>query len=59
MKNLGTLVLLCLISFTVSAQKVIEKQLKTNADNVQVQFKFADDIILKTWDKNEIYVKAV
>ena len=59
MKNLGTLILLYLVSFTVSAQKVIEKQLTTKADNIEVEFKFADDIILKTWDKNEIYIKAV
>ncbi|MFP2995487.1 DUF4097 family beta strand repeat-containing protein [Spongiivirga sp. MCCC 1A20706] len=53
---------LMLVSFLIvavaSAQKVIEKNIKPTSDNVEVEFKFAEDINIKTWDKNEVYVKA-
>lgn len=58
MKNLVKLIAVCFITFQAQAQKVIEKEISTSANKVRVEFKFADDITVKTWDKNEVYVKA-
>ncbi|WP_128755217.1 DUF4097 family beta strand repeat-containing protein [Aquimarina sediminis] len=58
MKNVLKLVLFCFISMQINAQKVIEKKLRTSADLVKVEFKFADNIVIKTWDKKDIYLKA-
>ncbi|SHI99004.1 DUF4097 family beta strand repeat-containing protein [Aquimarina spongiae] len=58
MKNLITLAILSLFVGQVFAQKVIEKEINTSADRVKVEFKFADDINIKTWDKNQVYLKA-
>lgn len=58
MKNLVKLIAVCFITFQAQAQKVVEKEISTSADRVRVEFKFADDITVKTWDKNEVYVKA-
>jgi len=53
------LMLVCgLVLTTISAQKVIEKNIKPSSDAVEVEFKFAEDINIKTWDKNEVYLKA-
>ncbi len=58
MKNLIILVVFCLVSIQIQAQKVIEKEINTSADEVKVEFKFAEDITIKTWDKNSVYLKA-
>lgn len=58
MKNVLTLAVLCLITLQIHAQKTIEKEIITSADLVKVEFKFADDINVKTWDKDEVYLKA-
>ncbi|MDY8135230.1 DUF4097 family beta strand repeat-containing protein [Aquimarina sp. 2201CG5-10] len=58
MKILVNLFILCLISAQINAQKVIEKEINTSADRIKAEFKFADDITIKTWDKNEVYLKA-
>lgn len=49
---------MCLVAFQVNAQKVIEKEIATSADRIKAEFKFADDITIKTWDKDEVYLKA-
>ncbi len=58
MKTVLKLMVLCLISLQINAQKVIEKEFKTPASLTKVEFKYADNIIIKTWDKNNIYLKA-
>ncbi len=59
--NVFTFVLAILMSFShvVLSQKVIEKTYPvSNSDEISLDFKFADDINISTWDKNEVYVKA-
>jgi len=58
MKNLISLITISLIIFQASAQKIIEKQINTSANQVRVEFKFAEKIILKTWNKKEVSIKA-
>lgn len=58
MKNLVTLIVLCFISLQINAQKIVEKTINTKADKIKIEFKFAENIVLKTWDKNEVYLKA-
>lgn len=58
MKRTVFILVCCLIGMTTSAQKVIEKNINPASDAIEVEFKFADDIDVKTWDKNEVYLKA-
>lgn len=58
MKRTVLMLLCCLAMTTISAQKVIEKNIKPSSDAIEVEFKFAEDINVKTWDKNEVYLKA-
>jgi len=62
MKNIVfTYVLAILISFSniVYSQKVIEKTYPINTeDEISLDFQFADEIKVTTWDKNEVYVKV-
>lgn len=57
MKTVLKLLFLCLVSFQINAQKTIEKEFNP-ADLVKIEFKFADDITIKTWEKNKVYIKA-
>ncbi len=58
MKNLQTILLASLISFTMGAQKLIEKNLDYNNRFVEVELAFATRIEVKTWDKPTVYLKA-
>ncbi len=58
MKILVHLIALCCIAFQLNAQKVIEKEINASADRIKIEFKFAEDINVKTWDKNTVYLKA-
>lgn len=58
MKTLVKLILLCFISVQMNAQKVIEKEFNSSANQVKVEFKFADNIVIKTWNQNNISLKA-
>ncbi|MBP2831315.1 DUF4097 family beta strand repeat protein [Aquimarina sp. U1-2] len=58
MKNVLILTLFCFIALQTNAQKIIEKNINTSAKEVKVAFKFAEDIVIKTWDKNDVYLKA-
>lgn len=58
MKNLAITLLLGLISLTASAQKIIEKNLEYKNQFVELEVKFAQNIEVKTWDKNTVYFKA-
>ncbi|MGM0408223.1 MAG: hypothetical protein ACQERU_09565, partial [Bacteroidota bacterium] len=59
--NVFTSVLAMLITFstTVYSQKTVEKTFPVSADDdISLEFKFADDIKVSTWDKKEVYVKV-
>lgn len=63
MKNINLIIsLLCLvcIPFISSAQKkVTEKTLKINKnERADFELKFADNITVEAWDKQEVYIKA-
>ena len=58
MKNLAILALLCLISSTAKAQKIIEKNIDYNNQFIDVEVKFASQIEVKTWNKSSVYFKA-
>ncbi|NAS31743.1 DUF4097 family beta strand repeat protein [Flavobacteriaceae bacterium R38] len=59
MKNLIIILFLSLLSTGLFAQKVTEKNIALkNNKNVFVNLKFADDIEIKTWDKQEVYLKS-
>ena len=63
MKNsVFTFVIVILISFSnlVYSQKVIEKTYPvSNSDDISLDFQFAEDIKVTSWDKNEVYVKVI
>ncbi len=50
--------LLCLFSLVLSAQKIIEKNFAYSAQYIELDVKFAQEIEVKTWDKNSVYFKA-
>jgi len=52
--------IIILISFvSINAQRIVEKTIKVKkGQDIELDFQFADDIIIKTWNKNEIYVKV-
>jgi len=54
------LLIIILISFvSINAQRIVEKTIKVKkGQDIELDFQFADDIIIKTWNKNEIYVKV-
>lgn len=58
MKNLAITLLLGLISFTATAQKIIEKNIDYKNQFIDVEVKFASLIEVKTWDKSTVYFKA-
>ncbi|WP_343487122.1 hypothetical protein [Allomuricauda sp. d1] len=58
MKKATTLLLVSFISFGVSAQKVIEKNIEFNGQYIDVELPFASSIEVKTWDKSTVYFKA-
>ncbi len=53
--------MLCLITFGLSAQpkKVTESVDVTGQSMLDLEFDFADDIIFKTWEKNEVMVEVM
>lgn len=60
--NVFTYVLAILMTFSYAAhsQKVFEKSSPvTNNDDISLDFQFAKEIKVTTWDKNEVYVKAI
>ena len=58
MKNLLVLLSFAICSFSISAQKVIEKTLAHKDRYVELKVPFASNIMVKTWDKSEVYFKA-
>lgn len=61
-KYIFTYIMAILMSFSSSiyGQKIVEKSspIKENED-LYLDFQFADKITVTTWDKNEVYVKAI
>ncbi len=58
MKTLEITLLLCIISLTINAQKVIEKKIDYKNQNIDIEVKFASEIVVKTWDESTVYFKA-
>lgn len=58
MKKLVTLLVSGLISLSLNAQKIIEKNINYTDQVIDVELKFASKIEVKTWDKSTIYFKA-
>ncbi|NHF60385.1 hypothetical protein FK220_013610 [Flavobacteriaceae bacterium TP-CH-4] len=47
-----------LISLALSAQKIIEKNIDYTNQYIELDVKFASDIKVKTWERNQVYLKA-
>lgn len=59
MKNLSLLTLLIFATFMVAAQKVVvDRQTVNGQQTLKLDFPFADEIIIETWDKSEVLVEA-
>lgn len=59
MKTLITALFIGLMATSISAQRIVEERMPLNKDQtVKLDFDFANSIIVKSWDKNEVYVKA-
>jgi len=58
MKILVNLIVVFFVTFQLNAQKIIEKEITPSANEILVEFKFAEDIAIKTWNKNTVYLKA-
>jgi len=58
-KLIGLLIIFCVFFYSVSAQKIVEKNVPVSSDQeIELKFKYAEVIKVKTWDKKEVYVKA-
>lgn len=58
MKNVVIIIALGFIGLSLNAQKVIEKNINYNNQVIDLDVKFASDIVVKTWDKSTVYFKA-
>ena len=59
MKKTSIILGLLFITIATYSQTIIEKTIKVkDQENVSMDFDFADEIKIKGWDKNEIYVKV-
>lgn len=58
MRNLKTAFLLSFISLTLSAQKIIEKNIDFKNQTIDLNVKFASEIEVRTWDNPTVYFKA-
>jgi DUF4097 and DUF4098 domain-containing protein YvlB len=59
MKSTLIIIIFNILFVYSNAQRVVEKALAvTNNQRVELDFQFADQIIIKTWEKKEVYVKA-
>nr|NQU89307.1 hypothetical protein [Bacteroidota bacterium] len=60
MKKSVFITIAILLSAYMHAQDIFEKSAKIGKSvKVELDFDFADQIVIKTWDKNEAYVKAI
>jgi len=59
MKTLFITIVVGILSLHISAQRVVEENISLTKDqSIKLDFDFADNIIVKSWNKNEVYVKA-
>lgn len=58
MKKLIVAAFVGLATLSLSAQKIIEKNINYSGQFIDLDVKFASDIEVKTWDKSTIYFKA-
>lgn len=59
MRAIAIIIVSTLLANPGFAQKVVEESAKVSPDQkIHLEFDFADNIILRSWDKNEVYVKA-
>ena len=59
MRNTIILIFIWVISIPVIAQKNIEKNIAFNKqESINLDIKFADTIVIHTWDKPDVYAKA-
>ena len=57
MKNF-ILALIGFCTLSLSAQKIIEKNINHSGQYIELDVKFASNIEVKTWDKSTVYFKA-
>lgn len=59
MKNLTLFTLLICATLSVTAQKIVEDRQPVNGQNtLKLDFPFASEIIITTWEKPEVFVEA-
>ncbi|WP_159076353.1 hypothetical protein [Flagellimonas amoyensis] len=58
MKKLIVAAFVGLATLSLSAQKIIEKNINYSGQFIDLDVKFASDIEVKTWDKSTVYFKA-
>ncbi|WP_418497973.1 hypothetical protein [Flagellimonas sp.] len=58
MKKLIVAAFVGLAALSLSAQKIIEKNINYSGQFIDLEVKFASDIEVKTWDKSTVYFKA-
>jgi hypothetical protein len=59
MKTVTILVFIWLCFGTIQAQQIIEKHMDfSGKESISLKIQIADSINVKTWNKNEVYVKA-
>jgi len=60
MKTLYLYLIISVITLNINAQRIVEKTLAVNnKQSIELDFRFADDIRIISWDKKEVYVKAI
>jgi len=59
MKTLIMILVISFFSIQLSAQRIVEESMAVSSNQeIRLDFDFADDITVKSWDKQEVYVKA-
>ena len=59
MKSIIIILFAILLTYFATAQNIFEKTISIKKNShVSIDFQFADNIIIKTWNKKEAYVKA-
>jgi len=59
MKTIFSIIISYLLICNTFAQRIVEETLPLSKNQeVKLEFDFAEDIKISTWDKNEVYVKA-
>lgn len=59
MKILYTVIALCLAQVTLAQAQTIEKTLPYKGQSLDFNLNFGTEVVLKSWDKDEVYVKII